>query len=137
MAKIGGRCVRQKWLGCFDSSGSHEASGNSRCSSVSTVDRHDRCSGMHGGRRPRSGRLPAGNQGLRGTARRARTRRPGSRHGTNSVLGRAVLALDWLEQLIESPVAGDAEDMALVRSELRDVLARTKNHEPCLRPYEG
>ena len=53
-----------------------------------------------------------------------------------SVLGRAVLALEWLEYMVETPVAGDAEDMALFRHELRDVLARTKNREPCLRPYE-
>jgi hypothetical protein len=55
---------------------------------------------------------------------------------TNSVLARAVLAIDWLEQSVENPVAGDAEDLALVRAELSDVLTRTRNQEPCLRPYE-
>ena len=54
-----------------------------------------------------------------------------------SILERATFAAEWLSRMVETPKPYDVQDLPYVRAEMRDALARVRQKEPCVRPYQG
>jgi hypothetical protein len=49
--------------------------------------------------------------------------------------GRYRLPQNGWPGFVETPTPGDADALSVIRDDLQDALRRTKQNEPCLRPY--
>jgi len=52
-----------------------------------------------------------------------------------SVLERVTFAAKWLSHLVETPAPNEADELAYIREQMTEALARARQKEPCVRQY--